>query len=327
MFNSDNLRLLGKSAIITGAAAGIGNAIAITFATAGASVLVTHINADAANHVVDEIQQLGGQAFACRCDINSEQELSALADFAVSKLGKVDILVNNAGGGGHKPFDMPMADFRRAYELNVFSFFHLSQLVAPEMEKNGGGVILTITSMAAENKNTVSKLGKVDILVNNAGGGGPKPFDMPMADFRRAYELNVFSFFHLSQLIAPEMEKNGGGVILTITSMAAENKNINMTSYASTKPPASHMVRNMAFDLGEKNIRVNGIAPGAILTNALKSVITPEIEQKMLQHTPIRRLGQPQDIANAALFLCSPAASWVSGQILTVSGGGVQELN
>lgn len=76
-----------------------------------------------------------------------------------------------------------------------------------------------------------------------------------------------------------------------------------------------------------KNIRVNGIAPGAILTNALKSVITPEIEQKMLQHTPIRRLGQPQDIANAALFLCSPAASWVSGQILTVSGGGVQELN
>lgn len=122
------------------------------------------------------------------------------------------------------------------------------------------------------------------------------------------------------------MEKNGGGVILTITSMAAENKNINMTSYASSKAAASHLVRNMAFD-PVKNIRVNGIAPGAILTNALKSVITPEIEQKMLQHTPIRRLGQPQDIANAALFLCSPAASWVSGQILTVSGDGVQELN
>ena len=200
MFNSDNLRLDGKCAIITGAGAGIGKEIAITFATAGASVVVSDINADAANHVVDEIQQLGGQAFACRCDITSEQELSALADFAISKLGKVDI------------------------------------------------------------------------LVNNAGGGGPKPFDMPMADFRRAYELNVFSFFHLSQLVAPEMEKNGGGVILTITSMAAENKNINMTSYASSKAAASHLVRNMAFDLGEKNIRVNGIAPGAILTDALKSV-------------------------------------------------------
>ena len=66
------------------------------------------------------------------------------------------------------------------------------------------------------------------------------------------------------------MEKNGGGVILTITSMAAENKNINMTSYASSKAAASHLVRNMAFDLGEKNIRVNGIAPGAILTDALR---------------------------------------------------------
>ncbi len=111
-------------------------------ATAGASVVVSDINADAANHVVDEIQQLGGQAFACRCDITSEQELSALADFAVSKLGKVDIPVNNAGGGGPKPFDMPMADFRRAYELNVFFFFfHLSQLVAPEMEKNGGDAL------------------------------------------------------------------------------------------------------------------------------------------------------------------------------------------
>lgn len=97
MFNSDNLRLDGKCAIITGAGAGIGKEIAITFATAGASVVVSDINADAANHVVDEIQQLGGQAFACRCDITSEQELSALADFAISKLGKVDILVNNAG--------------------------------------------------------------------------------------------------------------------------------------------------------------------------------------------------------------------------------------
>ncbi|CAM4436338.1 hypothetical protein BGK49_23860 [Shigella sp. FC1544] len=75
MFNSDNLRLDGKCAIITGAGAGIGKEIAITFATAGASVVVSDINADAANHVVDEIQQLGGQAFACRCDITSEQEL------------------------------------------------------------------------------------------------------------------------------------------------------------------------------------------------------------------------------------------------------------
>ena len=79
MFNSDNLRLDGKCAIITGAGAGIGKEIAITFATAGASVVVSDINADAANHVVDEIQQLGGQAFACRCDITSEQERASVS--------------------------------------------------------------------------------------------------------------------------------------------------------------------------------------------------------------------------------------------------------
>ncbi|HFG3232714.1 TPA: SDR family NAD(P)-dependent oxidoreductase [Escherichia coli] len=78
MFNSDNLRLDGKCAIITGAGAGIGKEIAITFATAGASVVVSDINADAANHVVNEIQQLGGQAFACRCDITSELFIVAI---------------------------------------------------------------------------------------------------------------------------------------------------------------------------------------------------------------------------------------------------------
>ena len=83
----------------------------------------------------DLTKQLGGQAFACRCDITSEQELSALADFAVSKLGKVDILVNNAGGGGPKPFDMPMADFRRAYELNVFSFSICHNLLRQKWKK------------------------------------------------------------------------------------------------------------------------------------------------------------------------------------------------
>jgi 7-alpha-hydroxysteroid dehydrogenase len=83
----------------------------------------------------------------------------------------------------------------------------------------------------------------------------------------------------------------------------------------------------MAFDLGPKGIRVNAIAPGAIKTQALASVLTPEIEKAMLKHTPMGRLGEPTDIANAALFLCSPASQWVSGQVLTVSGGGVQELD
>ncbi len=114
---------------------------------------------------------------------------------------------------------------------------------------------------------------------------------------------------------------------MAITSMSAENKNKRMAAYASSKAATSHLVRNIAFDLGDKAIRVNGIAPGATRTAALESVLNPEIEARMLSHTPIRRLGEPQDMANAALFLCSPASAWISGQILTVSGGGVQELD
>ncbi|WP_425521995.1 SDR family oxidoreductase [Stutzerimonas stutzeri] len=114
--------------------------------------------------------------------------------------------------------------------------------------------------------------------------------------------------------------------MLAITSMAGENRNQHMASYGSSKAAANHLIRNIAFDLGPRGIRVNGIAPGATLTHALKGVLTEDIERQMLAHTPLQRLGDPQDMANAALFLCSPAAAWISGQILTVSGGGVQEL-
>jgi 7-alpha-hydroxysteroid dehydrogenase len=174
---------------------------------------------------------------------------------------------------------------------------------------------------------TVAEFGRLTILINNAGGGGPKPFEMPMSDMRFAYELNFFSLFRLCQLVTPHMEQAGGGAIVNISSMSGENKNQKMASYGSSKAAVNHLTRNIAFDLGPKNIRVNAIAPGATQTYALSTVLTPEIEQKMLAHTPLKRLGKPEDMANAALFLCSPASNWISGQILTVSGGGIQELD
>ena len=108
--------------------------------------------------------------------------------------------------------------------------------------------------------------------------------------------------------------------------MSGENKNAHMASYASSKAAITHLTRNIAFDLGPMGIRVNAVAPGATRTESLASVLTPETERAMLRHTPIKRLGEAEDIARAALFLCSPAAGWISGQLLTVSGGGVQEL-
>jgi 7-alpha-hydroxysteroid dehydrogenase len=123
------------------------------------------------------------------------------------------------------------------------------------------------------------------------------------------------------------MRSGGGGAIVNISSMAGENSNKRMASYGSSKAAVNHLTRNIAFDLGPMGIRINAIAPGAIKTAALASVLTPEIETAMLKHTPLGRLGEASDIANAVLFLCSPLAAWISGQVLTVSGGGVQELD
>jgi 7-alpha-hydroxysteroid dehydrogenase len=141
-------------------------------------------------------------------------------------------------------------------------------------------------------KTALDRFGKLSILVNNAGGGGPKPFDMPMDMFRWAYELNVFSLFRLTQLAAPHMAAAGEGAVLNISSMAGENRNTRMASYASSKAAVNHLTRNIAFDLGAMGIRINAIAPGAIKTDALASVLTPDIETAMLKHTPLERNGR-----------------------------------
>jgi 7-alpha-hydroxysteroid dehydrogenase len=112
---------------------------------------------------------------------------------------------------------------------------------------------------------------------------------MPMRDVEWAFQLNVFSVFRLCQLCAPHMAAAGGGAILNISSMSAENKNTRMASYASSKAAVSHLTRNIAFDLGPNQIRVNAIAPGAIRTAALETVLTPAVEQAMRPCSCARR--------------------------------------
>ena len=118
-----------------------------------------------------------------------------------------------------------------------------------------------------------------------------------MGDFEWAYRRNVLSTFRLIQLCAPHMRRAGGGAVLNISSMAGENTNSVMSSYASSKAAVNHLTCNIAYDLGRKDIRANAIAPGGIKTHALATVLTPEIERRRVAGTPLAQLGQPGDMA------------------------------
>lgn len=99
-----------------------------------------------------------------------------------------------------------------------------------------------------------------------------------------------------------------------------------MSAYGGSKAAVNHTVANLAHDFGPE-VRINAVGPGATKTDALKSVLTTELKEKMLAHTPIKRLGLPEDIAGAILYFASPISAWVSGQTLFVNGGGVQTLD
>lgn len=176
---------------------------------------------------------------------------------------------------------------------------------------------------------TIAELGGVHILVNNAGGGGAgkeNPFDISADQFEKPFKINVFSAWRLAQLCAPHMKDAGYGSIINMSSMSSINKSPAISAYAASKAAINHMTANLAHDYGPE-IRINAVGPGAVRTGALATVLTPEIEERMLAHTPIKRLGEPEDIAGAVLYFAAPISSWVSGQVLFVNGGGVQTLD
>lgn len=246
----DRFRVEDKVALITGGGKGLGKAIALGLAEAGANVIVAARTLEEVEAVAAEARALGREALAVRADVTKREDLEALRDAAFERFGHVDILVNNAGGAPHIP--------------------------------------LLRTSEEA---------------------------------FEHALRFNVTQAFLLSRMLAPKMIERGDGKILNISSSLGRIVGRGFVAYGTAKAALEHMTRLMANELAPK-VRVNALSCGAIETEALGKFLANESVRKgLVDRTPLRAVGSPEDVAAAALFLCSDASRYITGRVLPVDGG------
>lgn len=168
----------------------------------------------------------------------------------------------------------------------------------------------------------MSEFGRIDILVNNAGGTPPmEALHTSEAMFEEAFRFNVTSAFVLTRLAVPKMlETAGGGSVVNISSAAGRLVMAGFVAYGTAKAALSFMTRELGREWAPK-VRVNAIAVGAVETSALAPFLDDELRGKMEALTPMRRIGTVEDIALAALYLASPASSWVTGKVFEIDGG------
>ena len=167
------------------------------------------------------------------------------------------------------------------------------------------------------------EFGRIDVLVNNAGGTPPRPaLKTSEAFFESAFRFNVVQAFVLTKLVVPVMvETAGGGTIVNVSSRSGDMVQPSQVAYAASKAALNMMTRNLAAEVAPR-VRVNAISVGGVETEGLAVVLTnEEIRAQFERNTPMRRPGQPEDLACAALFLASDAASWVTGKVFQIDGG------
>jgi NAD(P)-dependent dehydrogenase (short-subunit alcohol dehydrogenase family) len=244
--------LEGKVAIITGASRGIGQAIALRFAQAGALVVVSSRKLDSVRAVADQIVAAGGEALAIQAHVGQSADVEALVERTLETYGRVDIAINNAATNPHF------------------------------------GPLLTADE------------GQWDkILDTNAKG-----------------------CFRICKAVVPAMEKQGGGKIVNLASVAGLRPSPGMGVYGISKAAIIMLTQVLAVELGRANIQVNAIAPGVIKTRFSQLLwLTPQIADSILGHLPLGRFGEPEDVAALALYLASPASDYVTGSVFVVDGG------
>ncbi|MEQ3728118.1 MAG: SDR family oxidoreductase [Tateyamaria sp.] len=246
------MKLIGKVALVTGAASGFGKGIAELFVAEGAKVAIVDLNERGARDVA---ASLGDGAIAIGCDVADGAQVAAAVKQTTEAFGQLDIVINNAGW---------------------------------------------------TNKN--SPLMETD-----------------EATFRKIYDINVLSIFHMTKACVPVWRSQNGGVMINIGSVAGIRPRPGLTWYNSSKGAVNLMTKSLAVELAPDNIRVNCVAPVMGATGLLEQFMgmedTPENRKKFIATVPMGRLSEARDIANATLYLASGDADFITGVVLEVDGG------
>lgn len=251
--NTAYLSLEGKVALVTGGSRGIGKAIALMLADAGADVVVSSRKLADLELVADEIRGMGRRSLAVAAHVRESQDLRNLVETIKNEFGRIDILVNNAATN---PAMGPLVD----------------------MEE--------------------------------------KMYDQIMNTNLKGYTL-------LSQLAAKLMISQGGGAIVNISSILGITPSMSLGLYSISKAGIVMLTKVMAKELGQYNIRVNGIAPGVIQTNFSQALWQNDsFLNEELKKTPLNRIAQPEEVGRTALYLASDASAYVTGQTIIMDGGG-----
>ncbi len=179
-----------------------------------------------------------------------------------------------------------------------------------------------LDAVAALADAAVDAFGRLDIVVNNVGGTMPRPFlDTSPRFLEAAFHWNVATAHALTRAAVPRMLDHGGGSVVGISSAMGRLADRGFVAYGTAKAALAHYTRLAARDLAPK-IRVNAVAVGSVATSALDIVLSDDgMRRTMEEATPLRRIGDPQDIAAAVVYLCSPAGSYVTGKVVEVDGG------
>ena len=244
-----------KTALVTGAAAGIGRACAMRLAREGIAVGVLDLNLDGCESVVTEIKAAGGKALALKASIADRNQVIEAVDKLRKEFGPVTIVINNAGIANFIPFE--------------------------ELKED---------------------------------------------DWRKMMEINVIGTFIVTQVVLPDMKAAHWGRVVNISSSSAQSGSIEQVHYSSSKGAVVSMTRSLAQALGPMGVTVNNIPPGSVMQTIMSEANKDRFQlppEQLAKSLPVRRLGVPDDIANACAWLVSEDTGYVTGQTIGVNGGRV----